>query len=250
MWRLHYLFMILTMPFGTGFILPAVPLPKTSDVKPWHSAAAREFPIKNNKQPGHRRGPTNRFAGTTVDPPPIHDHDKEKKESSIIGDFKKRMDELFRRDGPLIEAYATNDSLTPSPMKTPRPNYISVVHSLQEFKDVVAAEKERIVVVRWYASYCRSCKAIQPYFYRLAEKYREEKVLFVEIPISEKNAVLHQGLGIPSIPFGHIYHPGAGLVEELKISKKMFPRFAQILAWYVTGSCDVLDDGSWDSLSR
>lgn len=246
--KLQFLFMILNLPtYGTGFVLPAVPLPKINDVKSWHLATIDESLIKQVNQPCRRRGPTKLFAGTTLDPPPTYDHDKEKKESSIISDFKKRMDELFRRDGSLTESYATTDgSLTPSPIKTPRPNYISVVRSLQEFKDVVAAEKEKIVVVRWYASYCRSCKAIQPYFYRLAEQYREEKVLFVEIPISEKNAILHQGLGIPSIPFGHIYHPAAGLVEELKISQKVFPIFAQILECYVEGSCSLLDDGSCD----
>lgn len=44
---------------------------------------------------------------------------------------------------------------------------------------------------------------------------------------------------MPSLPFGHIYHPTGGLVEELKIAKKNFPKFARVLKYYLDGKCDV-----------
>mmetsp|Transcript_40146 Transcript_40146/g.60257 ORF Transcript_40146/g.60257 Transcript_40146/m.60257 type:complete len:96 (+) Transcript_40146:30-317(+) len=78
---------------------------------------------------------------------------------------------------------------------------------------------------------------MRPFFYRAAAKY--PNVSFVEVPVTEKNAHLHQGLGVPSVPFGHIYHPEAGLVEEQKISKKFFPQFEQILETYVNGVCEL-----------
>mmetsp|Transcript_19141 Transcript_19141/g.27227 ORF Transcript_19141/g.27227 Transcript_19141/m.27227 type:complete len:245 (-) Transcript_19141:83-817(-) len=188
-----------------------------------------------------RRSRIQLASGATVEPPPMFEHDKEKHDKSstshsAIANYKKRLNELLG----INKSISAPETESP-PLKNVRPSNIRVVHTLQEFKDVVASEKEKIVVVRWYASYCRSCKAIQPFFYRLAEKHREENVSFVEIPITEKNSILHQGLGIPSIPFGHIYHPDAGLVEELKISKKFFPKFERTLQWYIQGSCDVLD---------
>ena len=46
-------------------------------------------------------------------------------------------------------------------------------------------------------------------------------------------------LGVPSLPFGHIYHPTGGLVEEAKISKKFFPNFSRAVNNYVEGACDL-----------
>ena len=64
-------------------------------------------------------------------------------------------------------------------------------------------------------------------------------VQFVECPVTKENAVLHQGLGVPSLPYGHIYHPTAGLVEEVKINKNVFATFECMLESYVRGSCPV-----------
>lgn len=61
----------------------------------------------------------------------------------------------------------------------------------------------------------------------------------MDVPVTPENANLHQGLGVPSLPFGHIYHPTGGLVEELKIAKKNFPKFARVLKYYLDGKCDV-----------
>ena len=65
--------------------------------------------------------------------------------------------------------------------------------------------------------------------------------LFVEVPVTESNANLHQGLGIPSLPFGHIYSPEGGLVEELKITRPYIPQFTHKLQSYITGSCDLVN---------
>jgi len=56
--------------------------------------------------------------------------------------------------------------------------------------------------------------------------------------LTHDNSMLHQGLGIPSLPFGHIYHPESGLVEERKIAKKNFKIFEDVLESYVNGSCE------------
>jgi len=109
--------------------------------------------------------------------------------------------------------------------------------TLQDFKKVVGDEKERLVVVRWYAPWCKACKAIAPSFYRLASIF--PNVVFVDVPVTPENANLHQGLGVPSLPYSHIYHPTGRLVEELKISKKHFKTFSKVLKTYVDEQCDV-----------
>lgn len=85
----------------------------------------------------------------------------------------------------------------------------------------------------------KACKAIAPAFYRLASLYSD--ALFIDVPVTPDNANLHQGLGVPSLPYAHIYHPISGLVEEAKISKKHFPNFARSLKFYVQGVCSIED---------
>lgn len=63
----------------------------------------------------------------------------------------------------------------------------------------------------------------------------------MEVPVTEANANLHQGLGIPSLPFGHIYAPNGGLVEEVKITRPHFAKFAHKLQTYVKGRCELKD---------
>jgi len=66
-----------------------------------------------------------------------------------------------------------------------------------------------------------------PSFYHLALK--NPNVVFVDVPINEGNANLHQRLGVPSLPYGHIYHPDSGLVDERRITKKLMPEFGEML---------------------
>lgn len=67
-------------------------------------------------------------------------------------------------------------------------------------------------------------------------------MVFVDVPVTNHNANLHQGLGVPSLPFGHIYDPVAGLVEELKLTRKHLSVFEQSLHSYYTGSCDLNEE--------
>lgn len=99
-----------------------------------------------------------------------------------------------------------------------RPGNVKVVTTLEEYKEHIGGEKDKLIVVRFYATWCKACRAAAPPFYRLANTFTE--VQFVEVPVTETNANLHQGLGIPSLPYSHIYHPDGGLVQELKMTKK------------------------------
>lgn len=119
-----------------------------------------------------------------------------------------------------------------------RPSNVIEVTSLEDYKHVVGEETDKIVAVRFYAPWCRACTAAAPSFYRVAHAL-QDKVKFVEVPVTKESTQIHQGLGIPTIPFGHVYHPDAGLVEELRMARKRFPIFEDALKSYVTGSCDV-----------
>ena len=120
------------------------------------------------------------------------------------------------------------------------PAKIMKVTDIHQYKQYVVEESNNVMVcVRFYMESCRSCKATQANFRRLANEMSPDLVKFVEVPVTKDNAYLHQGLGIPSFPYSHIYCPDVGLVEELKLNKKVFKQFEQILSTYVHGECNV-----------
>jgi thiol-disulfide isomerase/thioredoxin len=55
---------------------------------------------------------------------------------------------------------------------------ILAVDTLEDFKRVVANEHDSIVVVRFHAPWCKSCKSAFPLFSRMALDYRGRSVKF------------------------------------------------------------------------
>lgn len=161
---------------------------------------------------------------------------------SRTSDFQRRMRNLVTRE---------NNRSKPKRQgvqKDPRPDNVRVARTLESYKTLVGDERQKLVVVRFYATWCKSCRAIAPAFYRLANIYKDVK--FVEVPVTNKNANLHQGLGVTSLPFSHIYHPSAGLVEEMKISRKYFPEFVKTVKSYVSGTCELPDEPIASPISK
>mmetsp|Transcript_799 Transcript_799/g.1678 ORF Transcript_799/g.1678 Transcript_799/m.1678 type:complete len:201 (+) Transcript_799:25-627(+) len=125
------------------------------------------------------------------------------------------------------------------------------VESIQEYKEKVVNEKKCISVVRFYSRYCKSCQASEPHFYKLASEFSQDSlhgsisVNFVEVPLKKHTSILHEALEVPSLPWTHIYHPDAGLVEERAVSKKYIKEVRKCLRCYVYGECE-LDDAPAD----
>jgi len=142
-----------------------------------------------------------------------------------------------------------------------RHSVVKVVHTLDQFKKLLAKEgKDKIVIVRFYANWCKACKATTPYYYSLANRHNEStksknSICFVDVPITDKNVDLHQGLGIPSIPYGHIYIPdnkeeGGLLVEEFRMMKKVYKnhKVQTLLNWYAQGYCNLKIEDEEDEI--
>ncbi|CAB9516029.1 Thioredoxin-like 2 [Seminavis robusta] len=181
-------------------------------------------------QPSSRlsaRGRSNTVAyySNTADPP--------LSEEKIQKSFGKRMRDLVVRQD---RQKKQKNSKAINPAKPP---FVYEAVSLQTYKEMVADEQDRLVVVRFYAKWCRACKAVEPLFYRMAHSMPDVK--FVEVPVLEENANLHQGLEVPSLPYGHIYSPTAGLVEEIRMVKPEFKSFQKVVETYRAGECADLE---------
>jgi len=115
------------------------------------------------------------------------------------------------------------------------------VETIEEYKATVVDESDRMVVVRFSAPWCKACRASGPLFRKTVGEFSSADVKFVEVPLTKENAYLHEGLGVPSVPFCHIYHPEVGLVEEMKMKNNDIPSITKVLGDYVAGGCYVPD---------
>lgn len=115
-------------------------------------------------------------------------------------------------------------------------------NTLQEYKKVVADENERLVMVRFYSPWCKACKAMTPMWRRIAARYHRDNVKFVDVAATSENSNLIDGLGVPAVPFCHIYHPDAGLVEESRFTKKHVREVAKTLHTYIHKKCDIVKE--------
>ncbi|KAI2511906.1 hypothetical protein MHU86_2422 [Fragilaria crotonensis] len=88
----------------------------------------------------------------------------------------------------------------PSTTAPGRPAHIQEVMTMDEYNKVVAAEKDQVVVVRFYAPWCRACKAMAPSYYKFSKDLEQKNVKFVDCPYTPLNADLHASLGVESIP--------------------------------------------------
>jgi thiol-disulfide isomerase/thioredoxin len=118
--------------------------------------------------------------------------------------------------------------------------HVHDVSTLAEYKRLVADEKDKITVVRFYASWCKSCQRTKPMFTKLAEIYHDE-INFVQVSVGVADKVLTAGLAVDHIPLGHVYHPTCGLTEELSMNRKYFKAFAQIVRSYRDEECKLPD---------
>jgi thiol-disulfide isomerase/thioredoxin len=119
----------------------------------------------------------------------------------------------------------------------------TTVRTLAEFKKEVVDEATGLVVVWYYAPWCRACKHVAPGFVALARRHPDIK--FVRVPALNDNTALHQGLGVPSVPYVHLYHQEGGLVEEQKLKRAQLSAFHKKLEDYEQESCSLLRGERW-----
>ena len=114
---------------------------------------------------------------------------------------------------------------------------VAKVRSKQQHEVIVNEERERLVVVRYIAPWCQACRAAEPSFRKLAYQLSSD-VKFVEMPLKDEEE--WDSVGVSSVPFAHIFHPEAGLVEEMKMHRSDMPAVKKVLGDYLDGSCELL----------
>jgi len=135
------------MRLYTAFLLAAIPAATTSFVPPL--AISRSEPCA--VCPQARQSTLAPLHISALDSPrkfEARDREEEKKSS-----FAQRMNEIIKRRQH--QSGDVEPSAITQKRKNNKPDNVFTVQTLNEFKEIVAQEKERITVVRWYAGYCR-----------------------------------------------------------------------------------------------
>eukprot|EP00186_Timspurckia_oligopyrenoides_P005172 CAMPEP_0182447014 /NCGR_PEP_ID=MMETSP1172-20130603/10244_1 /TAXON_ID=708627 /ORGANISM="Timspurckia oligopyrenoides, Strain CCMP3278" /LENGTH=134 /DNA_ID=CAMNT_0024643259 /DNA_START=258 /DNA_END=659 /DNA_ORIENTATION=+ len=102
------------------------------------------------------------------------------------------------------------------------------------FGDYLAAlecSSEHLVVMKFFAPWCRSCKAIDPTYRRLAREFKS--VLFCDIDFSE-NKELARRLGISSLPAFQFYDGTKGRIEDFSAGPKRIDMLREKLELHTT----------------
>jgi thiol-disulfide isomerase/thioredoxin len=161
-----------------------------------------------------------------------HDSLEPKKKSSPPSDFQSRMKRAALQSIRSSSTSSSSSSRRGTGTSSWRPSNIKTAASLEEFANVIqeGRSKNQLVVVRFYATWCKKCHSIRPSFDKVASS--KPQVIFVDVPVTNTNVELHQNLGVQSVPFAHIYCPERGLVVEERISRSRFSEFEELVEKY------------------
>eukprot|EP00535_Pseudo-nitzschia_heimii_P007930 CAMPEP_0197176316 /NCGR_PEP_ID=MMETSP1423-20130617/2289_1 /TAXON_ID=476441 /ORGANISM="Pseudo-nitzschia heimii, Strain UNC1101" /LENGTH=285 /DNA_ID=CAMNT_0042625683 /DNA_START=294 /DNA_END=1152 /DNA_ORIENTATION=- len=150
--------------------------------------------------------------------------------------FEQRMREQLQRH------QLNQRSNRPTPSSSSN-QLVTDVRNLQEYKKVLdqTGKDDQMLAVLWYSPWCKACRATIPGIRTLAK--RHPNVKFIQVPVLEENANLHQGLDVPSVPYLHLYVPDdPRLVEEKKMTRKRLSGFQKLLCDYEQGHCSLERD--------
>ena len=101
-----------------------------------------------------------------------------------------------------------------------------------------ATEQNRVIVIKFYASWCRACKAMAPKFIRVAEDWPD--IEFHEI-LFDNNKKLCKSLGIKILPFMEIIAGTKGKVESFTCGPSKISLLVSKLEDTASQYCDVDD---------
>jgi len=143
----------------------------------------------------------------------------------------------FCKHESLIKAHFNDGS-----EKLAQQSKISVVASYDDFFKVLA-EDERLTIIKFHATWCKSCQKFGLKFRKLAYEYGDRigengkvlergQVRFAEVEFAA-NADLCRSLGVKRLPYIHMYRGSEGLLNEFACGPKHFHLVCEALIDYL-----------------
>ena len=133
--------------------------------------------------------------------------------------------------------------VNPQPVKRSLPNNMIEVSSKAELMNILQSSNQ-LTVVRFHAPFCKACKAMAPYLQRFAMQHIHD-INFVEVAVDTRNpeiVTMMKEFGITKVPYGLVYHPDMGIVQQANFNKRYFRNVSQMIETYVNGLCQLPQD--------
>ena len=96
---------------------------------------------------------------------------------------------------------------------------VEPLHSNEAFLETLSQHRTEVVVVKFYAGFCKACKTMAPKFRQLATQYEQKGFHFAEIEFMA-NKDLCRTLGIKKLPCVHFYAGEHGKIEDFVCGPK------------------------------
>lgn len=152
------------------------------------------------------------------------------------------------------------------------PSRLSSVQRMNEpsqFQAQVLDEKDALVVVRFFAEVCPSCRATGPLFRKWSRDIEADdikssvqagmmlgsqqedalSIKILEMPLNgATSSFLKDELQVEKLPYCHVYHPEFGLVEEQLVMDRIeFEDFVNVVDCWSKGGCEADLEGNEQS---
>eukprot|EP00804_Cyclotella_cryptica_P016659 CCRYP_001977-RA/>CCRYP_001977-RA protein AED:0.26 eAED:0.26 QI:0/0/0/1/1/1/2/0/636 len=196
------------------------------------------------------------FVAAKSTPHPRFQIKKGKGGTLFVNQFNQAPASLVLRSA-VIQSYRVEDEFHPRVQESDafsllpaRLSSIKRIESPSQFQSLVLDESNSLVVVRFYADACPSCKATSPLFRRwsragetlnaadsVAVSNEKLAIKIVEMPLNKKTSLfMQEKLGVDQLPYCHLYHPQLGLVEEQLVMNKLeFREFVSVVDKWAKG---------------
>lgn len=103
-------------------------------------------------------------------------------------------------------------------------NGIYEIQNADQHSAWLNANPDKIMVIKFYAPWCRACKSVEPKFVQISRdpKYADIPIIFGQLSVQHNKAFV-KGLGIMALPSMQIYAGSEGLVENFPCGPSKIP---------------------------
>mmetsp|Transcript_12197 Transcript_12197/g.23251 ORF Transcript_12197/g.23251 Transcript_12197/m.23251 type:complete len:552 (+) Transcript_12197:1668-3323(+) len=103
----------------------------------------------------------------------------------------------------------------------------------------VAANPDKLMVIKFYAPWCRACKSVEPKFLQISKdkKYANIPIIFGQLSV-QHNKQFVKSLGIMALPSMQIYAGSEGLVENFPCGPSKIPMLKRKLTETINAKVD------------
>jgi len=104
---------------------------------------------------------------------------------------------------------------------------------------LLAAHPGKVVIMKFYAPWCRACKGLEPKFIQISKdpKYAKLPLLFAQMSVQDNKDYI-KSLGVLALPSVHIYAGVEGLVENFPCGPSKVPILKKKIAQVVNNKVD------------